>query len=35
MARQVYNGLAGMWLVEDEISKISRSLITMAWMTSR
>lgn len=35
MARQVYNGLAGMWLVEDEISKISRYLITMAWMTSR
>ncbi len=34
MARQVYNGLAGMWLVEDEISKTSRFLITMAWMTS-
>lgn len=35
MAKQVYNGLAGMWLVEDDVSKICRSPITTAWMISR
>ncbi len=35
MAKQVYNGLAGMWLVEDEVSKNLPILTTMASMTSR
>ena len=35
MAKQVYNGLAGMWLVEDEVSKTCRSRTTTALMTSR
>jgi suppressor of ftsI len=35
MAQQVYNGLAGMWLVEDEVSKSCRSRTTTAWMISR
>lgn len=34
MAKQVYNGLAGMWLVEDEVSKNLPILTTMASMTS-
>ncbi len=35
MAKQVYNGLAGMWLVEDEVSKNLPIPTTMASMTSR
>ncbi|XPE45095.1 hypothetical protein ACNKHV_19070 [Shigella flexneri] len=34
-AQQVYNGLAGMWLVEDEVSKSPPSPTIMVWMIFR